>query len=292
MQQITAPIRQDPAPGRVKYKLERLWLTPVYRALIRTGLPVLFLGIVVLSYARDPSVQAKIVMQYNHARTVMEERPEFMVKQMRVQGAGEVIDGLVRAALPVEFPTSSFHLDLEALKTSVESIEGVETASLLVGAQGVLEIGIVERVPSVIWRGDEGLVLLDASGERSGQLASRLDRPELPLVTGIGVEKNVAEAMEIFVKLAPVAGRVRGLMRIGERRWDVVLDRNQVLRLPEEQPLAALERIFALHAAQDILSRDVAVVDVRDGRKPILRLSVPALDGLKKLRLIANGEDS
>ncbi len=292
MQQIAAPIRQDPAPSRVKYKLERLWLTPVYRALIRTGLPVLFLGIVVLSYARDPSVQAKIVMQYNHARTVMEERPEFMVKQMRVQGAGEVIDGLVRAALPVEFPTSSFHLDLEALKTSVESIEGVETASLLVGAQGVLEIGIVERVPSVIWRGDEGLVLLDASGERSGQLASRLDRPELPLVTGIGVEKNVAEAMEIFAKLAPVAGRVRGLMRIGERRWDVVLGRNQVLRLPEEQPLAALERIFALHAAQDILSRDVAVVDVRDGRKPILRLSAPALDGLKKLRLIANGEDS
>ncbi len=292
MQQIAPPTRQDPAPSRVKYKLERLWLTPVYRALIRTGLPLLFVAIVVLSYARDPEVQTSMITHYNHARTVMEERPEFMVKQMRVQGAGETTDALVRAALPLEFPLSSFHLDLVALKASVEGIEGVETASLLVGAQGVLEVGIVERVPAVIWRSEEGLVLLDASGEKSGRLISRLDRPELPLVTGLGVEKNVAEAMDVFAKLAPISGRVRGLMRIGERRWDVVLDRNQILRLPEEEPLAALERIFALHAAQDILSRDVAVVDVRDGRKPILRLSAPALDGLKKLRLIANGEDS
>ncbi|KAB7610331.1 cell division protein FtsQ [Amylibacter sp. SFDW26] len=292
MQQITPPTRQDPAPSRVKYKLERLWLTPVYRALIRTGLPVLFVGIIVVSYVRDPAVQANMITHYNHARTVMEERPEFMVKQMRIQGVGEITDSLVRAALPVEFPVSSFHLDLEALKASVESIEGVEAASILVGAQGVLEVGIVERVPALIWRNDEGLVLLDASGEKSGRLGSRLDRPELPLVTGVGVEQSVPEAMDIFAKLAPVAGRVRGLMRIGERRWDVVLDRNQILRLPEDKPLAALERIFALHAAQDILNRDVAVVDVRDGRKPILRLSAPALDGLKKLRLIANGEDS
>jgi len=292
MQQITPPTRQDPAPSRVKYKLERLWLTPVYRALIRTGLPVLFVGIIAISYVRDPEVQQSMMVHFSHARTVMEERPEFMVKQMRIQGASEAVDGLVRAALPVEFPVSSFRLDLEALKASVEHIEGVETASLLVGAQGVLEVGIIERVPAVIWRGSEGLVLLDAAGEKSGRIASRLDRPDLPLVTGQGVENNVAEAMDIFAKLAPVAGRVRGLMRVGERRWDVVLDRNQILRLPEQQPLVSLERIFALHAAQDILSRDVAVVDVRDGQKPILRLSAPALDGLKKLRLIANGEDS
>ena len=292
MQQITPPTHQDPAPSRVKYKLERLWLTPVYRALIRTGLPVLFVAIVLVSYVRDPEVQKSMIMHYNHARTVMEERPEFMVKQMRIQGASKDVDGLVRAALPLEFPMSSFHMDLVALKASVEAIEGVETASLLVGAQGVLEVGIVERVPAVIWRSEDGLVLLDASGAKSGRLSSRLDRPELPLVTGLGVEKEVPEAIGIFAKLGPVAGRVRGLMRIGERRWDVVLDRNQILRLPEDKPFAALERIFALHAAQDILSRDVAVVDVRDGRKPILRLSAPALDGLKKLRLIANGEDS
>jgi cell division protein FtsQ len=289
---MNAPTPLDPAPSRVKYKLERLWLTPLYRALIRTGLPVLFILVVVLAYVRDPLVKQKIVTYFDTARTTMEERPEFMVKQMRIQGASEPVDKLVRQALPVAFPVSSFHLDLVALKTTVEQIEAIETASLLVGAHGVLEIGIVERVPTVVWRSSEGLILLDTSGQKSGRVASRLNRADLPLITGAGVEKHIPEALAIFNKLRPVFGRIRGLSRMGERRWDVVLDRDQVLKLPEDKPIEALGRIFALHRAQDILNRDIVVVDIRDGRKPILQLSAPALDGFKKLRLIANGEDS
>lgn len=292
MQQMTPPSAHDPAPSRVKYKLQRLWLTPLYRALIRTGLPVLFILVIVLAYLRDPAVQQKITAHFDNARTIMEERPEFMVKQMRIQGASEAVDKLAREAMPIEFPVSSFRLDLVALKARVEAIEAVETASLLVGAKGVLEVGIVERVPVVVWRGTEGLVLLDASGQKSGRINSRLERSDLPLTAGLGVDDNIPEALEIFRKLSPIAGRVRGLKRVGERRWDVVLDRDQVLLLPENRPLEALGQIFALHRAQDILNRDVSVVDARDGRKPILRLSAPALDGLKKLRLIANGEDS
>jgi cell division protein FtsQ len=287
---MNAPTPLDPAPSRVKYKLERLWLTPLYRAFIRTGLPILFILVVILAYVRDPIVKQKIVTYFDTVRTTMEERPEFMVKQMRIQGASEPVDKLVREALPVEFPVSSFHMDLETLKATVEQIEAVETASLLVGAHGVLEIGIVERVPAVVWRSSEGLVLLDTSGQKSGRIASRLDRADLPLITGAGVEQSIPEALAVFNKLRPVFGRIRGLSRMGERRWDVVLDRNQTLKLPEDKPIEALGRIFALHRAQDILNRDIVVVDIRDGRKPILQLSAPALDGFKKLRLIANGE--
>ena len=292
MQQINTPATFDPAPSRVKYKLQRLWLTPVYRALIRTGLPVLFVLVALLAWLRDPAVQQKIVTYFDEARAAVELRPEFMVKQMRIQGTSDSVDKLVRDSLVVDFPVSSFHLDLEALKSAVESIEAVETASILVGAKGVLEVGVVERVPALVWRGKEGLILLDANGQKSGRLISRLDRADLPLTAGPGVEGNIPQALEIFRKLSPIAGRVRGLMRVGERRWDVVLDRNQVIRLPEDQPIAALGRVLALHRAQDILNRDIVAVDIRDGRKPILRLTAPALDGLKQLRLIATEEDN
>ena len=292
MQQMTPPAPRDPAPSRVKYKLQRLWLTPLYRALIRTGLPVLFILVVVLAYLRDPEVQQKIVSYFDTARTTIEQRPEFMVQQMRIQGASEPVDKMIRDALAINLPVSSFHLDLETMKTKVENIEAVETVSLLIGAKGVLEVGVVMRVPALVWRSNEGLILLDAQGRKSGRLISRLERADLPLTTGRGVQDNIAQALALFKKLSPISGRVRGLMRVGERRWDVVLDRNQVLKLPENQPTAALGRILALHRAQDILNRDILVVDIRDGRKPILRLSTPALDDLKKLRLIANGEDS
>ena len=169
MQQVNTPAPFDPAPSRVKYKLQRLWLTPVYRVLIRTGLPVLFVLVALLAWLRDPAVQQKIVTYFDEARAAVEQRPEFMVKQMRIQGTSDSVDKLVRGALKVDFPVSSFRLDLEALKSAVESIESVETATILIGAKGVLEIGIVERVPTLIWRGEEGLILLDVNGQKSGR---------------------------------------------------------------------------------------------------------------------------
>ena len=290
MQQVSIPTRHDPAPSRVKFKLHRLWLTPFYRALIRTGLPIAFILIVALSYLRDPEVRQKIVVSFDNARTTIEQRPEFMIQQMHIQGVPERFDKQVRDTLNVSLPVSSFDLDLEAMKARVDAIEAIETVNLLIGSKGILEVGVVMRVPVLVWRNDKGLALLDATGQKSGPLVSRLERPDLPLITGVGVQDHTAQALEIFNKLSPISGRVRGLMRVGERRWDVILDRNQVLKLPEDEPIQALGRILALHRAQDILNRDITVVDIRDGRKPILRLSEPALGEFKKLRLTASEE--
>ena len=107
----------------------------------------------------------------------------------------------------------------------------------------------------------------------------------------IGIEFLNEEALEILAAAKPIADRVRGLRRMGERRWDVMLDRQQIIQLPVKDPVPALERVIALHSARDVLGRDVTVVDMRDGRRPVLRLSVPAVDELYRLRAIADGED-
>lgn len=292
MQPLKASRLHDPAPSRVKYKLERLWLTPLYRALIRTGLPVLLVGVSILTYLNDADVQVKIHKHMDMTRTAIEQRPEFMVKEIRITGATERVEKHMAQVMDISFPLSSFQLDLVQLKAVFEGIPAIENASLMLGAKGVLEVGIVERAPAVVWRGDEGLMLLDAQGQSAGFIEARHMRGDLPLISGDGITDKITEALNIYRTLAPISGRVRGLLRVGARRWDVVLDRDQVLQLPEDAPIPALERILALHRVQDILNRDVSVVDIRDGRKPMLRLSSPALEEMKKLRLIAREEES
>lgn len=282
----------DPAPSRMKYRLQRMWLTPIYRALIRTGLPIFCLFFVLITYLKDPTVQQNITAYFENARTSIEERPEFMIERMYLQGVTSASDAALRKILAFDLPVSSFKLDLETLKAAIEDVEAVESAVLMVRTDGTLDIGIVERVPVLIWRHETGLMLLDKSGALSGRMTSRLQRADLPLTAGAGVQDNVPEALEIFQKLTSISERVRGLIRVGERRWDVVLNRGQVVQLPEHQPLRALERVLAIHKAQDILSRDITTVDMRNGRKPVLRLSSPAMDGLKALRLITNEEDT
>ena len=82
---------------------------------------------------------------------------------------------------------------------------------------------------------------------------------------------------------APTA-RARRLRRVGERRWDILFDRNQVVMLPETAPRVAVERVMALDNAQDLLARDLQVIDFRNPERPVLRLSEDAMNSLAETR--------
>ena len=118
-------------------------------------------------------------------------------------------------------------------------------------------------------------------------LENRIDRPDLPLIAGPGVQDVVPEAMRLLAAAEPLRTRIRGLVRIGERRWNLVLDRGQEIMLPEQDAVAALERVIALDQAEDLLDRDVTVVDMRIGRRPTLRLSEEAIAALQGASLTA-----
>jgi cell division protein FtsQ len=61
----------------------------------------------------------------------------------------------------------------------------------------------------------------------------------------------------------------------------MVLDNDLRILLPPERAVAALERVIALHQAQDLLDRDLAVVDMRLGDRPTIRLNPTALASLR-----------
>ena len=50
--------RRDPAPSRLAYRVERLWLTPVFRKAVRLGLPSLLIVASLLGYLGDSDRRA------------------------------------------------------------------------------------------------------------------------------------------------------------------------------------------------------------------------------------------
>jgi cell division protein FtsQ len=65
---------------------------------------------------------------------------------------------------------------------------------------------------------------------------------------------------------------------MGERRWDVVLDRDQRILLPERDPVRALERVLVLNDVQDMLERDLVAVDMRLSERPTIRMTESAVE--------------
>ena len=288
MSQMSA--RPDPAPSRLKYRMERLMLTPLFRLVLRFGVPfVVTFGLATWWLSVEANRQM-VVDAYADLRSQVESRPEFMVNMMAVDGASDLVAEGVREMLPLDFPISSFDLDLEAMRETVVSLDPVKSARLYVRQGNVLQVDIVERIPVVLWRNDRGLQLLDDEGVLVGPAFLRADWPELPLIVGDGADLYVEEALDLTQAAEPLANRLRGLVRMGERRWDVVLDRDQRIKLPEEGPVQALERVIAMHQAVDMLERDLLVVDLRLPHRPTLRMTDGAVRELLRIRAIEAGE--
>lgn len=268
---------KDPAPSRLSYRLNRLMLRRGMRGFVRFGLPFCIALAAGVLWLADDVRRDALWSNVEAAKRYIEERPEFMVHMMAVEQASDPVNDAIRNRLHLDFPVSSFDLDLEALKKTIEEIPAVRSAALHVRSGGVLAVNIEERQPAVVWRKPDGLVLLDVEGQVIGTLLSRSERSDLPLIVGEGAAKAVPEALSLYASAAGFHSRVRALQRIGERRWDVVLDRGQRIMLPEAEALSALERMIALDSAQDLLARDISHIDFRNARRPVLRMAETAI---------------
>ncbi|WP_103334618.1 cell division protein FtsQ/DivIB [Pseudotabrizicola formosa] len=276
------PLRRDPAPTKWAYRMQRLWLTPLFRVMFRVGLPTFVLVSTVGIFLADQDRRDMIAGGITEIRTQFQNRPEFMVGLISVTGASPELADAVRARLDLKLPQSSFDIDLAAARARIQELDAIARADLIVRSGGVLEVAITEREPALLWRTDDGIEMLDATGHRVASLAARSDRPDLPIIAGDAADSATPEALALLQAAAPIASRVRGLVRVGERRWDVVLDRNQRILLPQEQPIAAIERLIALHQAGDLLGRDILAVDLRTEHRPVLRLAPYALNQLRQ----------
>lgn len=292
MRQVVSRLKRDPAPSRWAYRMHRMWLTPYFRVLMRKGLPTFVVVFTLGMYFTNDARQAAIVNGLISLRTQFEQRPEFRVGLISVEGASLDLAEAIRAKLGIKLPQSSFDLDLDAGRTRIENLDAVASAVLRVRSGGILHVQIIERVPVIVWRTGDAIELLDATGHRVAGLGARSDRPDLPLIAGIGAQKATDEALAVYTAAAPILPRVRGLVRMGERRWDIMLDRGQRIMLPAHNPVQAVERLIALDQVQDLLARDILTVDLRNEHRPVLRLSPFALDALRLGRGMVTVESS
>ncbi|MCX7890160.1 MAG: cell division protein FtsQ/DivIB [Rhodobacteraceae bacterium] len=283
------PVRHDPAPSRLAYRLERLWLTPAYRAAVRVGLPAAVLLLAGTLWLADEDRRAAIADRLAGIREGIENRPEFMVNLVSIEGASPVVADAVRRMLPVRLPESSFRLDLEGIRAAVADLDAVRSVDVRVKPGGVLGIEIAERVPAILWRTPQGIQMLDETGHRVATLLNRAARPDLALIAGEGADRVVPEALAVLAAAGPLTGRVRGLVRMGERRWDLVLDRDQRILLPETDPAGAVARVVALDGAEDLFNRGVTRLDLRNPDRPTIRLTAQAAAEMRGAAEAATG---
>ena len=289
MQQMTFESRRDPAPSRVAYRMHRLWLTPSVRFVVKAVLPAAAV-VGLANWLIDGEVaQRTLLGNVEEIRRFVAERPEFMVRFVSIEGASAELGEKIREILPVEFPVSTFDLELDRIQSVIERLDAVGSAELHILPGDILHITVNERVPVAVWRTGDTLTLVDRDGMGVARLSERAERADLPLLAGEGADTSVPDALAVISAAEPLETRLRGLVRVGQRRWDVILDRSQKILLPETDAVAAVEMVIALDHAQDLLDRDVAAVDMRNPRRPTVRLGGEAVEELRRIKALEAG---
>ena len=265
MQQIVFPKlkKRDPAPSRLGYKFSRWMLSPFIKKSVFFGMPLIILLLPVFIFLKDQNnknLVEEIVLDFY--RKII-ERPEFMLSALSIQGSSDSLNAEIREILGLNFPISSFDLDLADLRNRVLSLPPVETAEVRLEGGSILHIKVKEKVPALLLKDDTGIHVLNKNGDYIRPLLSTEYGSKLPVITGEGAQKVAAEAFILFSALDDKLDEVRGLVLVGGRRWNIVLKSGQVIMLPEKKSEQAVQKILILDKAEKILSRDIAVFDFR-----------------------------
>ena len=262
----------DPAPSRLRYQFSRWMLSPLIKKSVFYGLPLIILAIPILIYFQDQKNKEQVEeIAFDLYRKVI-ERPEFMLDALSIEGASDSLNAEIREVLGLEFPISSFDLDLDKLHERVLALPPVEIAEVHIKGGGILSVRVDEKIPALLIKKDIGFNVLSEHGQYIRSVSSREHFSHLPLITGEGAENVASQAPSLFKAIGGELDEVRGLVFVGKRRWNIVLASGQVIMLPANNPEQAIQKILILDKAEQILSRQVAIFDFRIPSRITLRI--------------------
>jgi len=283
-------LRRDPAPSKMNYRLQRLWLRKYVQPVVRFWVP--FIGVILAGFMLfgNTGTRDAVLAKYSNIRDSIAARPELTITKIEIP-VGSVdlvrqIDGVIDLSLPV----SALDIDLEQIRQVVQNLSAVKSAVVQLGGNGTLSIRIEERVPRTVWRNGSRIFLLDDSGIKVAEIPRRSVRFDLPLIIGEGADRAISEALVLFEMARPIEERIRAMVRVGERRWNIVLDNDQTIMLPEFGAREALRMVMEMHSRQNMLGWNLSFVDLRDPARPIIRLNGAAIQELERQRNAAQGE--
>ena len=264
--------KHDPAPSRLRYKFSRWMLSPLFRKALLYGVPLIILTLPGLVLFKDQKNKEQIQeIAFDLYRKLI-ERPEFMIDALSIEGASDRLNKEIREVLGLRFPISSFDLDLAEMHERILSLPPVEIAEAHIKGGGILHLKVVEKAPALLLRKESGFAVLDEHGQYIRSVPSREYFFDLPVIAGEGAEIVASQAMTIFTAINKKFDQVRGLVFVGQRRWNIIMKTGQVVMLPENNPAQAVQKILILDEAEQILSRDIAVFDFRLPSRITLRI--------------------
>lgn len=197
------------------------------------------------------------------------------VSVVTVTGATHLSEPRILAIAGIDASKSLPFFDVAQAKARLEANPLVKQASVRKLYPNQVVIDIVERTPYAVWQKDGDVSAIAADGAPidevdDGRYAG------LPFVVGEGANSRVREYVEFLDAMDELKPRVEAGVLVGQRRWNLRLKSGVDIKLPEDNPEAAIAELLKLQRQSRILEKDVLALDFRVPGKVFARLTEDA----------------
>lgn len=193
----------------------------------------------------------------------------FVIKDVQVTGREYTTVPQILKLLRVGGNEPILTFDPHAAQTALKKLPWISEAIVERRLPDVVFVKLTERIPIALWQNNRKLYLIDEAGAVIADKGLE-EFPNLPMLVG-GEAPSLAKALfDELVKVPRLWKRVDAAILVSNRRWDLRLDNNVLVRLPEKHISKALEKLAVSDADYKLLDRDIAVIDLRvEGRLTI-----------------------
>ncbi|MGF1456036.1 MAG: cell division protein FtsQ/DivIB [Alphaproteobacteria bacterium] len=195
------------------------------------------------------------------------------VRTVTVAGAGAVPDADIRAVLGVEPGVPMLNIDAEAARARLEAMPAVRSATVMRLLPDRVHVEIVERSAFALWQYQGRFAVIARDGTVLNTVNDRIPESlsHLPRVVGEGADRQAGALLDLLEAAPGLAARLKAASRVGDRRWNLLLDNGIEIRLPAEDASRAINDIVALDREHRLLARRIAFIDLRDPDVLVIR---------------------
>ena len=199
----------------------------------------------------------------------------FGVDVVTIAGEAQLTEAEILKLAGVSPKDSIPFFDAAQARKNLEALPLIKQASVRKLYPDRLVIDIVERTPVALWQRDGDVRTIAADGAVIAEMRDqRFD--SLPFVVGEGANARLNEYVALLNAAQELRPKIVAGVLIGERRWNLKMNTGLEVKLPENDPQAALAELVSLQRQSRILDRDLLDVDLRVPGKIFARLSEEA----------------
>lgn len=136
-------------------------------------------------------------------------------------------------------------------------------------------VRVTERIPAARWQIKGKLAIVDVDGIVLTDRNMALYK-DLPIIIGQEAPQKIKDLFLLLKGEPLLTQQLSAATWISNRRWNLTLRNNIVIKLPAKDPELALSRFVSYNQKEKVLERDIKLIDLRIPKQIILQPTVRA----------------